>query len=287
VHEIDGFTFTVNRGSWWEYKSVYDSSWITDTGSGSTHYETTFALVLGAPTTIDGDQAFPVTRTVIAATCSATGVNCVPDKAGTSAPWDTWSFLSFEGKRIRGSKDGQTYSVLFDANTSVWPTSAGFFGSFADDTGARHATQDPNNANQWDVAESSSANDCTNIPGYDSVCGPNGYSSRGAKEIFDPNVGCVGGGSGASGGSGGPLQNSSSITLVASSVDGSKPLPTSCPGYAPPSDTSGKCNAGVNANQPNGCYGGYYCDLSTNYCVAPPSSCGSGGGAPAGDGGAP
>jgi hypothetical protein len=229
VREIDGFTFKVNPGSWWEYKSVDDSSWNTTTGSGSTHSETTFVLELGAPTTIGGDQAFPVTRTVIAGTCSATGVNCVPQTAGTSAAWDTWKFLSFVGKRIRGSNDGQTYSVLFDANTGVWPGSTGFFGVFPDNTGARRATQDPSNANQWDVAVSNSANDCTNIPGYDTVCGPSGFSSIGGREVYDPNIGCVGAGSGANGGSDGVYNNSSSITLVASSVDGSMPPPAPPP----------------------------------------------------------
>jgi len=46
-----------------------------------------------------------------------------------------------------------------------------------------------------------------------------------------------------------------------------------CSGYADPS-TPATCHACSGSTcQANGCYGGYYCNLSTTKCVAKPSSC--------------
>ena len=48
-----------------------------------------------------------------------------------------------------------------------------------------------------------------------------------------------------------------------------------CSGYADP-NTSAACHACTSSKpscQPNGCYGGYYCDLSATKCVAPPNGC--------------
>lgn len=46
-----------------------------------------------------------------------------------------------------------------------------------------------------------------------------------------------------------------------------------CAGYATPTE-SASCNAcGSKPCQPNGCYGGYYCTLSTSKCTPKPSSC--------------
>jgi len=47
----------------------------------------------------------------------------------------------------------------------------------------------------------------------------------------------------------------------------------SCDGYADPSTASG-CMACSGATcQPNGCFGGWYCDLATLRCVAKPAGC--------------
>ena len=46
-----------------------------------------------------------------------------------------------------------------------------------------------------------------------------------------------------------------------------------CSGYAGPT-TSSVCHACTSGNcQPNGCFGGYYCDLVTEHCVAKPDGC--------------
>jgi hypothetical protein len=58
--------------------------------------------------------------------------------------------------------------------------------------------------------------------------------------------------------------------------------PPSCPGYAAP-DATAKCNACKAGSagcpstlQANGCYGGYYCELSHLDCKKPSDACGSG-----------
>jgi hypothetical protein len=51
---------------------------------------------------------------------------------------------------------------------------------------------------------------------------------------------------------------------------------TECMGYAPPAATSvcTACSSSSSSCQPNGCYGGYWCKVSTKGCHAsPPSGC--------------
>jgi hypothetical protein len=58
-----------------------------------------------------------------------------------------------------------------------------------------------------------------------------------------------------------------------------------CAAYADPS-THAPCTCSPGqACALNGCYGGWYCDLSTNKCVAPPSECMTGAGGGSGSGG--
>lgn len=50
---------------------------------------------------------------------------------------------------------------------------------------------------------------------------------------------------------------------------------TTCPGYALPDETAPckACTPGSGNCQDNGCYGGYYCDLSGPKCRPKPSGC--------------
>ena len=54
------------------------------------------------------------------------------------------------------------------------------------------------------------------------------------------------------------------------------PVDASCPDFAAP-DASASCRACSKSSsdcQPNGCYGGYWCDTKTVDCLAlPPSKC--------------
>ena len=67
------------------------------------------------------------------------------------------------------------------------------------------------------------------------------------------------------------------------------PPPSMCPGLAPPASvaTCSSCR-GKPECQPNGCYGGWWCNTASNRCQSSPTNCG--GGAPTGapfDGGEP
>jgi hypothetical protein len=52
---------------------------------------------------------------------------------------------------------------------------------------------------------------------------------------------------------------------------------SSCPGYALPNEVADciACDAGTSGCQANGCYGGYYCNVSLSFhkCAPPPSGC--------------
>jgi hypothetical protein len=65
----------------------------------------------------------------------------------------------------------------------------------------------------------------------------------------------------------------------------SGPPPAQCPGLAPPATAAScaSCTGQPNC-QPNGCYGGWWCNTATNRCQSPPTNCGSNGPF---DGGAP
>jgi hypothetical protein len=50
--------------------------------------------------------------------------------------------------------------------------------------------------------------------------------------------------------------------------------PATCPGYADPNTPAGcSCNSALHACTANGCYNGYYCELSITKCVPKPSGC--------------
>jgi hypothetical protein len=49
---------------------------------------------------------------------------------------------------------------------------------------------------------------------------------------------------------------------------------SSCPGYAPPTTAAScDCDPSLHTCAANGCYGGYYCKLSSDACEKKPSSC--------------
>jgi hypothetical protein len=67
---------------------------------------------------------------------------------------------------------------------------------------------------------------------------------------------------------------------------GGQPPPNTCPGLADPNTTAGcsSCSQGSKSCQPNGCYGGWWCNTQTNKCQSAPSNCNGGGGSDAGGG---
>jgi hypothetical protein len=75
---------------------------------------------------------------------------------------------------------------------------------------------------------------------------------------------------------GAPLDTGSSVVDVGQ-PDTSQPAQSGCAGYASP-NSNAACHACSGGScQPNGCYGGYWCDTSTNHCHAsPPAGCDAG-----------
>ncbi len=76
------------------------------------------------------------------------------------------------------------------------------------------------------------------------------------------------------------------------SGSGSNPPCTSsgggnCAGYAAPNTPAScsSCSSSSSSCQPNGCYGGWYCNTSTSSCHEPPSGCSGSGGTPCVDSG--
>jgi hypothetical protein len=216
TESIDGFDLQVKEGSWWEFSYVEDMSWFGDTGNGSSHDTATFLLVLGAPITIAGDPAF--------------AVDFVPIESSRPGNFTfSWRYLSFAGKRIRASNDGATYSVLFDANTAIWPaTSRGLFDDFPSDKGVRQATSSRGSSGvTWGVAEANSSNGCETIPGYGTVCGNGGDVSNSANEVYSPGVGLtLSQYEGSSSSTSGSSSRTNKEELIDSSVTGDRPPPT-------------------------------------------------------------
>jgi hypothetical protein len=224
VHSIDGFEFPVKEGSWWEYTREYHSTFIFTTGSGTVNESSTFVLRLGAPTTIAGERAFPVEKMLLQSTMKGALV-------GSWQQFDQWPFVSFEGKRIRGSKDKKSYSVLFDANTGIWPVdngNKGMFGTFQSRVGSRQARQKQGpSGTLWEVRENNSSMGCERIPGYpDAICTGGGNLDNGAYDTYDPAIGIVGSYSeGHTSDTSGSSQNKETYALIESSLAGDRPLP--------------------------------------------------------------
>ena len=58
---------------------------------------------------------------------------------------------------------------------------------------------------------------------------------------------------------------------------GTQPPPNTCPGLADPTTSAScsSCSQTTKTCQPNGCYGGWWCNTQTKKCQAPPTNCGS------------
>ena len=91
---------------------------------------------------------------------------------------------------------------------------------------------------------------------------------------------CGGGSSGSSGGGSSGGASGSSGGGSGGSSGGS------CGNLAPPSQSAGCHSCSGNNCQPNGCYGGWYCNTQTNKCQSPPQNgCGGGSGGSSGGSG--
>jgi hypothetical protein len=162
---IPGFDLQPRQGGWWEFGSSFDWS-----GANRYHHDSKFLLSLGAPTTIAGVEAFPVTLTVLSG-----------DASNVVFPW---RFFSFAGQRIRASSDGTTLVTLFDAVTRLWPAASG--GLFNNLHAGKYVfsamTAPPPMGSpfltgfSWRVTGLAAAShDCDVIPGYGPICDTEPY----------------------------------------------------------------------------------------------------------------
>lgn len=72
-----------------------------------------------------------------------------------------------------------------------------------------------------------------------------------------------------------PAAKDASTEDSASAVPEAAPQTNACPGYALPNDDAdcSACSQSSANCQPNGCYNGYYCELSVSKCRQKPSGC--------------
>ncbi len=72
-----------------------------------------------------------------------------------------------------------------------------------------------------------------------------------------------------------PNNNACGVTPQPPSNDAGPP-PNTCPGLASPQTPAScsSCSKMSNTCQPNGCYGGWWCNTMTTKCQAPPTNCG-------------
>jgi len=106
-------------------------------------------------------------------------------------------------------------------------------------------------------------------------------SSNGSQvSVCAPTATCAGGvTSGASSaGTGTTSGASTGVATGGSSPPACVPSSSNCDGYADPStpSTCNSCKSSSSSCQPNGCYGGWYCDVTTSKCHAAPTGCSSG-----------
>lgn len=110
---FDGFDFQIGEGTFWDY-GWFSSRTNCAQGSGcSTDDESgLFRITLGQPRQIQGITAYEVHQS---------------GNAGEFTP--RWRYIAMDQNQILGSADGITFTIIFNAETGVWPGS-GFFTEF-------------------------------------------------------------------------------------------------------------------------------------------------------------
>lgn len=158
---FDGFTFTLTEGSYWEFYWKYESSETTTSGTSRGFDAGNFRVSLGAPQTVGGLTAFPVT---------ITGDHT--DNADFDyAP--RWHYLALQDSRLLGSTDGATFNTVFDAATGQW-SGGGFFVPFPDDAPVQATVSAVSNdfidTNAIKVSRSASQSQCSYYPEAGTIC---------------------------------------------------------------------------------------------------------------------
>lgn len=111
------------------------------------------------------------------------------------------------------------------------------------------------------------------------ACVPLTTSSGQQVSACVPRGGVCGIGTGSGGSSGGSSSSGGSTSSGGSGSSGGSSGGNTCGTLVGPTTPAGctSCSQGSSSCQPNGCYGGWWCDTSTNKCQAAPSNCGGSG----------
>jgi hypothetical protein len=112
---------------------------------------------------------------------------------------------------------------------------------------------------------------CFAAGGGISVCYPTRQTCQGYTETGATTASAGPTTAGTSGTTGTPITWPTGATSTTTGTSGS-----ACPGYAPPDMPAGCTCASGHTCPANNCYGGWYCELSDDKCVAPPAQCSGG-----------
>lgn len=178
-----GFDFTLSQGDFWEYQwDYYYNSWYQGGTPSTTRDIGRIRAVLGTPVTIGGIQAFPVTY------LGRTGLSPTTDFQ------PRWNYLAMDSNKMLGSVDGNSLSIIFDAQEGFWP-GGGFFADFGNSALVQGTSStisnDYINTSTIKIGFSDSQSQCEYYPGIGNICGDSSYNWT-ENDHFVAGVGPVG-----------------------------------------------------------------------------------------------
>jgi hypothetical protein len=178
--KIEGFNFSLNQGSYWQYGwTVKTNSWVAGSNPISTTTTGTGTVTLGTPTTIQGVVAYPIT----VAGAFPSGISL------------SWKYIAITNSRIMGSNDGSTRVDIFNAWTGA-NAGGGFFVPYPSTqiSGAYRSAMSTtyySNANTYALGQFSNSGGGTYFPDIGTIY--SGDPTSVAKtEFFAPGIGPVG-----------------------------------------------------------------------------------------------
>lgn len=175
-----GFDFSLKQQDFWRFNWKSNTSSFSTGGSSSSSDAGRYWVVLGAPATIQGVNAYAV------------------QLFGRTSWAPRWKYLAISNEQLLGSTDGITLSPFFDAQIGKWP-GGGFFLTLSSSTLTVANNGTPNSKDTWIsgspaivTGSSGSSGECQYFPGVGTICGSSSSSSYTEQEYFRPSFGPVG-----------------------------------------------------------------------------------------------
>ena len=162
-----GGTVVLQAGDYWEFEWTDSSTSSSSSGTSTTEKSGVFRVTLGAPQSLGGRAAFPIT---------------VSGDPSASFGKPIWNYLAADGPVLLGTRDGTLYSTVLGSESGGWKGS-GFFSFFRTDL-AKVSSRGTFQGNYrttgaWVVTRSASSGGCTYYPEVGgNVCAgdPSNYS---------------------------------------------------------------------------------------------------------------